>query len=64
MASQVFPPIHLDDHLANLRPVAGAHAEQYVELAFLDVDLEQVDALDALLRDDAGQGSQLRGHGA
>ena len=54
--------IHLDDGLADPGPVLRLESPQHIELALLHVDLEQVDALDALLRDDAREGSQPGRH--
>src|SRR2546430_16809569 len=57
---QVFPLIHLDDHLSNSWPIAGREPPQDIQLTLLDIDLQQVDTVDALFGDDAGEGSQLR----
>ena len=56
---QVFPLIHLDDHLSNFWPIPGVQAPQDIQLTLLDIDLQQVDTVDALFGDDAGEGSQL-----
>src|SRR5439155_1315350 len=50
--------IHLDDRLSDLGPIFGIESAQHIELALLHVDLEQVDALDAFLRNDARERSQ------
>jgi len=53
--------IDLDDQLTNLGPVSGREPPQHVQLALFNVDLEQVDSIEALLRDEAGQRPQLSG---
>ena len=52
--------IHLDHRLADLGPIVRVDTAQHVQLALFDVDLEQVDSLDALLRDHAGESAQPR----
>src|ERR1700730_8317910 len=46
--------IHLDDELTNFGPIPGTESQQYIQLAFFDVNLEQVDPVNALVCDDAG----------
>src|SRR3989442_5676592 len=58
---QVSPLIYLDDQLPNPGPITGRESAQDIQLALLDIDLQQVDTVDALLGDDAGEGSQLGG---
>ena len=50
--------IDLDHRLADLRPIVRIEPAQHIQLALFDVDLEQVDALDPLLRDDARERAQ------
>src|SRR2546421_8727045 len=50
--------IDLDHRLADLRPIVRVEPAQHIQLALFDVDLEQVDALDLLLRDDARERAQ------
>ena len=59
---QVFPLIYLDDQLPNLGPISGRESPQDIQLALLDIDLQQVDPVDAFLGHDAGEGSQLGGY--
>src|SRR4026209_1689459 len=56
--------IDFDDELANLRPVALRQPMQDVQLTLYDVDFQQIDLLDAALRDDTRQRPQLRGNGS
>src|SRR5437764_186244 len=44
--------VHLDHHLLDLAPVLLRQAIQRVDLALFDVDLEQVDTVDALFTND------------
>ena len=55
--------IHFDDHLPYLGPVAGAEPLEHIQFALLDVDLEEIDAVDALVCNDAGQGPERRREG-
>jgi hypothetical protein len=50
----MFALIHFNDQLANSGPIIGADPEQDIQLAFLDINLEQINLLDALLGQDAG----------
>jgi hypothetical protein len=54
--------IDLDHRLADLGPVVRVEPAQHVQLALFDIDLEQIDPLDALLRDDAREGAQAGRH--
>src|SRR5437870_2319046 len=58
----IFPLIYLDDQLPNLGPITGRESAQDIQLALLDIDLQQVDPVDAFLGHDAGEGSQLGGY--
>src|SRR5437867_1982696 len=58
---QVLPLIHLDDQLSNFGPITGLESPQDVQFALLDINLEEVYPVDALLGDNAREGSQLSG---
>ena len=55
---QVVAAVHLHDDLADLVPVTVLDPHQNVDLRPLDVDLEQVDALHALLAHHLGESAQ------
>ncbi len=53
--------VDLGHHLADLGPVVSRDPAEHLELAFLDVDLEQVDPLHRLAANHVRQGAQLDG---
>src|ERR1051325_3702026 len=60
---QVLGHVHFHNYATHLLPVFVSESAQHVQLALLDVDLQQVYALDAKFGDDAGERSQTRRKG-
>ena len=54
--------MHVDDHLSDLGPVVALDAAEDLELGLLSVDLEEIDALDAVIAHHSGQGLHLTDH--
>jgi len=52
------PGVDLDDQLPDAIPVLRTDAPQHLRFALLDVDLQQIDAFESVLVDDAGERPQ------
>ena len=63
LGDTVTDPMDFDDDLFDQRPVLLLDTSEHIELAFLDVELEQVDLPNAVLGDDLGDGPNLTRHG-
>ena len=62
-AHPVLEVVYLDDRLPDPSPIIVLDAAQHIELRLLDVDLQEVDALDPTFVDELRHGLHLAGDG-